>query len=130
MAVIRSDDHLSDGAGTVGRARGREADPVEAQRGQPRMRAQGREAGLGDRRAAAQRVNTASFPATTPASLRPISAPHIHVGREIETSRVRGTSSISMCVTARRRARERRGSRCSTACDSPGSRSLFLANHV
>src|SRR6056297_192442 len=75
-------------------------------------------------------VNTASLPITTPCSLAPISAPHIHHGCETSTAlvwatcgteiHVQSTSSTSGSWSA---AGYQRG-----ICASFGSRSLFFAN--
>ncbi len=74
-------------------------------------------------------VKTASFPITTPCSLAPISAPHIHQGRESSTAWVWLTWGTSIHVH-----RTTASSGWSAAAThsrswaSLGSRSLFLAN--
>ncbi len=77
----------------------------------------------------ARRVKTASLPITTPFSLAPISAPHIHHGWLSRTAFVVGTWSISVQVHDSRvpAAYSRAGCHRST-CASLGSRSLFFAN--
>src|SRR5664280_2657802 len=75
------------------------------------------------------RVNTASFPMTTPCSLAPISAPHIHHGRDNSTAWVRVTwgTLIHVQATVVPSGWEVAGTQSRT-CASLGSRSLFLAN--
>ena len=81
-----------------------------------------------DRSRPVPRVNTASLPITTPCSLAPISAPHIHHGWLSRTAYVRGTWSISLQVhRSRVEVVEVAGYQRSTWA-SLGSRSLFLAN--
>ena len=73
-------------------------------------------------------VNTASLPMTTPCSLAPISAPHIHHGRERRTAAVRATWGTVVQVQV---------TEDPAGCSAPdthsrtwasfGSRSLFLA---
>ena len=75
-----------------------------------------------------RRVKTASLPITTPCSLAPISAPHIHHGRLSSTAAVAGAWSISVHVQASRLPTSCCCAGCQVStCASLGSRSLFLA---
>src|SRR5664280_655817 len=74
------------------------------------------------------RVNTASLPITTPCSLAPTSAPHIHQGREMRRAWVRSTWGMSIQVQATRSpGRWSSAGTHSSGWASLGSRSLFLA---
>ena len=73
-------------------------------------------------------VNTASLPITTPCSLAPISAPHIHHGRDSSTAWVWATWGTSIHVHATRSsAAWSAAGTHSRGWASLGSRSLFLA---
>ena len=77
---------------------------------------------------ASARVNTASLPMTTPCSLAPISAPHIHQGRESSTAWVWATWGMSIQVhDTRSPAAWSAAGTHSRGWASFGSRSLFLA---
>src|ERR1035437_7240841 len=74
-------------------------------------------------------VKTASLPITTPCSLAPISAPHIHHGRDTSTAWVWATCGISIQVQLTRSpAGWSEAGIHSSGWASLGSRSLFLAN--
>ena len=74
-------------------------------------------------------MKTASLPMTTPCSLAPISAPHIHQGLEISTALVWSTWGMSIQVQRQRLpAGWSAAATHSNNWDSLGWRSLFLAN--
>ena len=76
-------------------------------------------------------VKTASLPMATPCSLAPISAPHIHQGRESTMALVEATWGMSIQVQRRvLPASNSSDGTHSRNCASFGSRSLFLANRT
>ncbi len=73
-------------------------------------------------------VKTASFPITTPCSLVPISAPHIHHGRDTKVAWVWATWGTSIQVQGTRSPSSWSAAGThSRSWASLGSRSLFLA---
>jgi hypothetical protein len=72
----------------------------------------------------------ASLPIATPAAFTPISAPHIHAGRLSRAGTCRRGAATSIQVARTTSPSRVDGRDTSRPWGSPGSRSLFLANHV